>query len=161
VAQGALAEMRALIFQLRPMALQEEGLLSALRKHLAALHSRHNWNVELRVSGPERRLSAGVEEAAFRIVQESLNNVLKHAQARTASVELEFAADCLRVRTTDDGVGFDPASARLRQRTLGMASMRERAEGVGGAIHIDSRPGRGTRVVAELPLRVDPAPDAP
>ena len=151
VAQGALAEMRALIFQLRPMALQEEGLVSALRKHLAALHSRHHHVVELRVSGHERRLSAGVEEAAFRIVQESLNNVVKHAGATSARVELEFASDRLRVCTADNGVGFDPASPR--PRTMGMASMRERAEGVGGAVRVETSPGAGTRVLAELPLR--------
>jgi GAF domain-containing protein len=151
VAQGALAEMRALIFQLRPMALQEEGLVSALEKHLAALHSRHNQVVELRVSGDKRRLSAGVEEAAFRIVQESLNNVVKHARASSARVELEFAPSCLRVRTSDNGVGFDPAGPR--PRTMGVASMRERAEAMEGTVRIESRPGAGTRVVAELPLR--------
>src|ERR687886_1112691 len=67
LAQGALAEMRALIFQLRPMTLQEEGLLSALKKHLSALHSRHRRAVELRVTGPARRLATDVEDAAFGI----------------------------------------------------------------------------------------------
>lgn len=150
LAQGALAEMRALIFQLRPMTLQEEGLLSAIKKHLAALHSRHGRVVQFEVSGTPRRLPAAVEDAAFRIVQESLNNVVKHAQARSARVELSFAPDRLRVCTTDDGVGFDTYTPQPRN-TLGMASMRERAESVGGRLHLWSAPGRGTRVVAELP----------
>ena len=107
VAHGALAEMRALIFQLRPMTLQEEGLLSALKKHLAALASRYGRVVELKVSGATRRLPFAVEEAAFGIIQESLNNVVKHANAARAQVDLDFGADSLRIITIDNGVGFD------------------------------------------------------
>ena len=151
LAQGALAEMRALIFQLRPLTLQEEGLLSALKKHLSAVHSRDRRPVDLHVSGTVRRLPARVEDAAFRIVQESLNNVVKHASATQTEVQLHFDADCLRVCTTDDGVGFDPSAPRPKT-TLGMAGMRERAEAVGGHLLVDSAPGRGTRVTAELPL---------
>jgi signal transduction histidine kinase len=151
LAQGALAEMRALIFQLRPMALQEEGLLSALKKHVNALHSRHGRAVQLQVTGTPRRLPAPIEDAAFRIVQESLNNVVKHANAAQTEVRLEFDADCLRVSTTDSGQGFDP-QAPPQRKTLGMSSMRERAESVGGALTVESAPDRGTRVTAELPL---------
>ncbi len=149
--QGALAEMRALIFQLRPMTLQEEGLLSALKKHLAALHSRHGRVIELKVSGEARRMPAAIEDAAFRIIQESLNNVVKHANAPRAHVELQFGTDLLRVCTSDSGVGFNPA-ARTRAHAMGMASMRERAESVGGRLFVESAPGQGTRVSAELPL---------
>ena len=151
LAQGALAEMRALIFQLRPMALQEEGLLSALKKHLNALHSRDGQVVQLQVTGNARRVAAPVEDAAFRIIQESLNNVIKHANAPHAEVQLDFADDALRLATIDSGVGFDPAAPRA-QKTLGMSSMRERAESVGGALTVESAPNRGTRVSAELPL---------
>ncbi|HYW90099.1 MAG TPA: sensor histidine kinase, partial [Chloroflexota bacterium] len=151
LAQGALAEMRALIFQLRPMTLQEEGLLSAIKKHLAALLSRHGRVVELKVTGSVRRLPAGVEEAAFRIVQESLNNVVKHANAPRAQVALYFEQRVLKLSTADNGVGFDP-NARPRAHTMGMASMRERAESVGGHISVESAPARGTRVSADLPL---------
>jgi signal transduction histidine kinase len=154
LAQGALAEMRALIFQLRPMTLQEEGLLSAIKKHLAAVHSRHGRVVQLQVTGTPRRLPTEVEDAAFRIVQESLNNVVKHANAQHAQVELQYEPDRLRLCTSDDGVGFEVAGSR-RKRTLGMASMRERAESIGGRLEVESAPGRGTRVTAELP-----APDA-
>jgi signal transduction histidine kinase len=151
LAQGALAEMRALIFQLRPMTLQEEGLLSAIKKHLAALLSRHGRVVELKVTGSVRRLPAGVEEAAFRIVQESLNNVVKHANAPRAQVALHFEPRLLKLSTADNGVGFDP-NARPRAHTMGMASMRERAESVGGDISVESAPARGTRVSADLPI---------
>src|SRR5260370_13255551 len=91
LAQGALAEMRALIFQLRPMTLQEEGLISALKKHLSALHSRHGPFVELPVTGSARRPTAPIDEAAFGIVQESLNTVVKHANAPRTQLLLDFA----------------------------------------------------------------------
>jgi signal transduction histidine kinase len=151
LAQGAMTEMRALIFQLRPLTLQEEGLLSALKKHLNALHSRHGVVVDLQVTGTARRLPAALEDAAFGILQESLNNVVKHANAARVQVQLEFDADCLRFCTLDNGVGFDPASPRSGT-TLGMSSMRERAEAVGGRLTVESAPAHGTRVNAELPL---------
>src|SRR6266849_2667474 len=151
LAQGALAEMRALIFQLRPMTLQEEGLLSAVKKHLSALRSRNGQVVELQVTGPERRLPAPVEDAAFGIIQESLNNVVKHANSPHAQVRLEFDVDCLRVTTIDSGVGFDPAAPRP-VRTLGMSTMRERAEGIGGRLVVEGAYGWGTSVSAELPI---------
>jgi signal transduction histidine kinase len=155
LAQGALAEMRALIFQLRPMTLQEEGLLSALKKHLNALHSRHGSHVTLEVTGDARRLPAPIEDAAFRIVQEALNNVTKHAGADLgARVELDFGVDCLHVVVSDKGVGFD-STAPLPAGKFGMSSMQERAEGVRGRLQVQSAPGQGTRITAELPVDED------
>jgi GAF domain-containing protein len=151
LAQGALAEMRALIFQLRPLTLQEEGLLSALKKHLSALHSRHGRVVELQVTGSPRRLPGVIEGAAFGILQESLNNVIKHANAARAQVTVHFAPDLLQISTTDNGVGFDASVASLKP-TLGMSTMRERAEGVDGRLVVESALARGTRVSAELPI---------
>ena len=152
LAQGALAEMRALIFQLRPMTLQEEGLLSAVKKHLSALHSRHGRVVELQVTGAERRLPAPIEDAAFGIIQESLNNVVKHANAARTQVQLRVWCGLLcGVTTVDDGVGFDPAAPRPVP-TLGMSSMRERAEGSRrpAARRKRARPGHA-RSRADLP----------
>jgi signal transduction histidine kinase len=151
LAQGALAEMRALIFQLRPMTLQEEGLLSALKKHLSAVHSRDGSVVDLEVTGAARRLPGPVEDAGFRIIQEGLNNVVKHARSERARVELGFETDWLRIAVIDAGVGFDP-SAPGRNGKLGMTSMQERAEAVGGHLQVTSAPGEGTRVEAELPI---------
>jgi signal transduction histidine kinase len=152
LAQGALAEMRALIFQLRPMTLQEEGLISALKKHLSALHSRHATVVELQVTGAERRLAAPIEDAAFGIIQESLNNVVKHANAARTQVQLRFEPHALGVCTVDNGVGFDPSAPRLTP-TLGITSMQERAEAVGARLNVKSAPGQGTRISVDLPLR--------
>jgi signal transduction histidine kinase len=143
--------MRALIFQLRPMTLQEEGLLSALKKHLSAVQSRHGRLVELQVTGAERRLPIAIEEAAFGIIQESLNNVVKHANAARASVTLRFEADSVHLTVFDNGVGFDPTKPGPAP-TLGMSSMRERAEAVGGRLTVESAPGRGTRISTELPV---------
>lgn len=152
LAQGALAEMRVLIFQLRPMTLQEEGLISALKKHLSALHSRQGPLVELQVTGLPRRLAAPIEDAAFGIIQESLNNVVKHASAVRTYVQLHFGHDALAIATVDNGVGFDPAAPRMAP-TLGMSSMRERAEGIGGRLQVEAAPGQGTRITAELPIQ--------
>jgi signal transduction histidine kinase len=152
LAQGALAEMRALIFQLRPMTLQEEGLLSALKKHLTAVHSRDGRVVALEVTGVTRRLPAPVEDAAFRIIQEALNNVHKHSgPTSTARVELDFGSSVLRALITDNGIGFDPEAPRPEGK-FGMLSMRERAEGVGGRLHVQSALHQGTVVSAELPI---------
>jgi signal transduction histidine kinase len=151
LAAGALAEMRALIFQLRPMTLQEDGLISALKKHLSALHSRHGSVVELQVTGTARRLSAPIEDAAFGIIQETLNNVVKHANATHTQVFLDFGPAALGVTTVDDGVGFDPAAPSVTP-TLGMSSMRERAENVGARLIVQSAPNAGTRIHTELPI---------
>jgi signal transduction histidine kinase len=160
LAQGALAEMRALIFQLRPMTIQEEGLLSALKKHLNAVNSRDGRVVELRVTGAARRVAAPIEDASFRIIQESLNNVIKHACADSARVELDFDQTCLRVAVIDTGVGFDVAAARQTGK-LGMTSMRERAESAGGKLTVESAPSQGTRVCVEFPLMADTEPPFP
>lgn len=162
LASGALTEMRALIFELRPTALQQEGLVNALKKHLAARRSRESLNAALRVIGAEQRLPAATEEALFRIVQESLNNVVKHASATRVEVTLTFQRKRLKVCTIDNGKGFrvssSSSSASLDQHrtdTLGMSSMRERAESVGGTLVVRSTPGKGTRVCVEVPLRTD------
>jgi GAF domain-containing protein len=151
LAAGALAEMRALIFQLRPMTLQEDGLISALKKHLSALHSRHGSVVELQVTGTARRLSAPIEDAAFGIIQETLNNVVKHANATHTQVFLDFGPDALGVTTVDDGVGFDPTAPSVTP-TLGMSSMRERAANIGARLVVQSAPNAGTRIHTELPI---------
>jgi len=152
LAQGALAEMRALIFQLRPMTLQEEGLLSALKKHVNAVRSRDGHVVELQVTGAARRLPPPIEDAAFRIVQEAINNVVKHANVDGARVSLDFGTETLCLAVVDSGIGFD-ASGPSPSGRFGMSSMRERAEGTGGRLSVESAAGQGTRVTAELPLR--------
>jgi len=150
LAQGALAEMRALIFELRPPAVEEEGLVSALRKHLAALKSREGLEVDFQIEG-ERRLPGIQERRLFRIVQESLNNVVKYAQVGSAVVTLIMEDKRVLLQVEDKGIGFDPAALKSDETKMGLSSMRERAEMMGGTFQVDSRPGAGTRIRVEVP----------
>jgi signal transduction histidine kinase len=151
--QGALAEMRALIFELRPEALREEGLVAAIRKQAEGMSARTEIAVDLRL--PKRRLPLphDVEEQVYRLIQEALANVAKHSGARRAAVRLRLRpgdVPSLLVELTDDGVGFD-ASAR-HPGHLGLRTMAQRAEQSGGTLAVDSSPGRGTRITACIPL---------
>ncbi|NTU84168.1 MAG: GAF domain-containing sensor histidine kinase, partial [Chloroflexales bacterium] len=147
----ALAEMRALIFQLRPPALRDQGLVAALQQHAQLTSRREGITIGLSVVGDER-LARGSEQALYRIVQEALNNVIKHANAKTVQVTLEFANDHISVRVTDDGQGFDPNSTPTGDgRHLGVLSMRERAAEIGGTMEIRSSVGSGTEVIVTVP----------
>jgi signal transduction histidine kinase len=161
LAQGALAEMRALIFELRPPAVEDEGLVPALRKHMAAVKSRDGLVVELHVqgSGIEQRLSGDQQRRLFRIVQEALNNVVKYAQTDQAVVTLTMEDGRLLLSIEDEGIGFDPAAIKPAQTRMGLASMRERAEMMGGTCEVDSRPGEGTRIRVEIPQTEGDEPD--
>jgi len=149
--QGALAEMRALIFQLRPGALHEEGLVAAVRKHAAAVAAREG--IDLRVHAAEDRLplDEGAEEEIFRVVQEAVHNTVKHAHPIHVDIRLgEPAAEAgtLVVEITDDGAGFDPDVPHPGH--LGLESMRERTERLGGRLIVESS-SAGSTVRAVLP----------
>jgi signal transduction histidine kinase len=148
LARGALAEMRTLILELRPAALQEMGLAVALERHVAGFSSREALEISYRVDGLQRRLPSEREEALFRITQEALNNIARHAQAKTVSVVLEFEPHDAQVTVTDDGVGLP---AKPDTAGFGMISMRERAERLGGTLEVSSEHGRGVRVTARVP----------
>jgi signal transduction histidine kinase len=148
---AALAEMRALILQLRPPALRDQGLVAALQHHAQLIARREGIVVGLSVTGDER-LARGIEQPLYRIVQEALNNVLKHANARNVQIGLEFGAEQIRARVSDDGQGFNLAAVpRGDGRHLGMLSMRERAAEIGGTMEVRSSPGSGTEVVVTVP----------
>jgi signal transduction histidine kinase len=148
---AALAEMRALIFQLRPPALRDQGLVAALQQHAQLLARREGIVIGLSVAGDERH-ARGIEQPLYRIVQEALNNVFKHANAQNVQVTLEFAPEHVRVRVADDGQGFDLSAAPSGDgRHLGMLSMRERAAEIGGTMEVRSAPGSGTEVVVTVP----------
>jgi signal transduction histidine kinase len=153
-ASAALSEMRALIFQLRPPAALEQGLVPALQQHIAAVRRRDMLPIELRVEG-EGRLAHRVEQGLYRIVQEALNNVARHAGECYVVVSVVFLPELVRLEVEDTGCGFDaalvPLQPREAGRRLGLVSMRERASELGASLVIDSHPGQGTRVVVELP----------
>jgi len=150
-AKNAFAEMRALLLQLRPTALAEEGLMEALRKHIETLQRRHGLEVQLH--GPERLpLTPDAGETLYRVAQEALANVIKHAKIRRAALTLEVAEAEVKLAVTDDGIGFDP-QAVAGMDGLGLASMRERIHMIGGTFSIYSMPGGGTQVRAAIPVR--------
>lgn len=150
-ATAALAEMRALIFQLRPPALRDQGLIAALQQHAQLLAQREGIKIGLSVIGDER-LARGIEQPIFRIVQEALNNVCKHAAACNVQITLELTNDTIIVRVCDDGAGFDPeATPTSIGRQLGLLGMRERAAELGGSMDLNSAPGSGTEVVVRVP----------
>jgi signal transduction histidine kinase len=145
---AALAEMRGLIFELRPDALAEDGLVAALRRHGAAVSARHG--VPVSVEGPPEplALSDDAEEQLYRIAQEALANAARHAAASRISVIVRAAADEIALSIADDGLGFDPAASYPGH--LGLGTMRSRAAELGGRLEITSAPGAGTSVELAL-----------
>ena len=147
--RGALAEMRALIFELRPGALAEEGLVAALRKQAAALTAREQVAVTVEGCDDQRiALSPDLEEHLYRIVSEALHNVINHAGAEIATVSVINDPRELRVEVSDDGAGFDQDVAHPGH--LGLGTMAERARTIGATLTVTSTPGHGTSVVLAL-----------
>jgi PAS domain S-box-containing protein len=147
--RGALAEMRALIFELRPGALAEEGLGAALAKHSAALTAREGLEISLQVPDEPLPLSVEQEEHLYRLAQEALHNTVKHAQADHAWVELLAGDGEVVLTVRDDGVGFDPAQPHPGH--LGLETMRDRASRIGAELTLESAPGEGTEVRVRVP----------
>jgi PAS domain S-box-containing protein len=144
----ALAEMRALIFELRPGNLENDGLLPALRTHTAALQGRIGLPVVV-TSDVTERLPLEVEEVLYRIAQEALHNVVKHAAARQVEVALERRGADVVLRIRDDGKGFDQAA--VPDGHLGITGMRARADKIGATYAVTSRAGAGTTVEVTVP----------
>jgi signal transduction histidine kinase len=149
LAEAGLAEMRALIFELRPESLKSEGLVAALTKQADSLRARHRLDVRVQF-GPEPAVPLELKEALYRITQEALHNVAKHARASRVDLCLTVTEECLRLEVRDNGVGFDPGAAFPGH--LGLKSMRERAERLGGRCLVESAPRQGTRLQVEIPL---------
>jgi signal transduction histidine kinase len=141
--RGALAEMRSLLFELRPAALEHADLGSLLNQQADALTGRTRIPVIVDVKG-ERELSPEVTVAFYRITQEAFNNIEKHAQADQVTAILHRSADEARLTIQDNGRGFDPAS--IPAERMGVQFMRERAEDIGATFELKSRPGQGTQV---------------
>ena len=147
-AQEAIQEMRVLIFELHPSILEQEGLALAIQARLEAVEGHVGLVAELTVEGAHRS-PAVVEQALYRVTQEALNNVLKHAQARRISVVLQQQPHRTVLTIVDDGIGFDPRAA-IRQGGLGLRGMEERVAQLGGRLTVESSPGMGTIVRAEV-----------
>ena len=150
LARSALAEMRSLISALQPASVTEQGLIPALRHHIEVLKGQHGLNVALDIHG-EPHLPREHAERLFHVIQEALNNVIKHAHTDRASVTMRFKDNDTFLQIEDEGTGFVLDDAEARAGHIGLSTMRERVEMMGGKLTIDSRPGEGTRVTVEVP----------
>ena len=149
--EAAFAELRALIVELRPPALEADGLVGTLRKHLEVVGRAHGLDVDVVQQG-EADLPPDTEREVFRVAQEAVTNAVRHAKASSISVAVDASPNRLALTVRDDGVGFDPAARAVRSRRLGLTSMRERAHALGGGLVVESTPGGGTTVRLEVPL---------
>ncbi|RME90323.1 MAG: PAS domain S-box protein [Anaerolineae bacterium] len=146
-----IGEVRRVLFALRPVALEELGFWSALEKFLAEFSEQHDLAISLNVTGARERLPAALEPTLFRIIQETLHNVAKHARARRVEVTLDLT-DGVLLSVHDDGRGFDPDELPrlVAEGHLGLRQMRERVEALGGRFEVRSAPGEGTEVRVSL-----------
>ena len=153
-ADDAIHSVRDLSRLLHPSALDDLGLVAALDSLVADFRRRHQIAIEFRHDGHDRRLQADSERAVYRIVQEALTNIARHANATRGGVHLTVEAASLTITIDDDGVGFDVVDVERpgKRRGLGLLSVRERVAGLGGTVRIDSATGRGSRVHVMLPV---------
>jgi len=141
--RGALAEMRTLLFELRPAALSQARLCDLLKQLSEAVMGRQGLPICLAISG-DCEIPADIKVEMYRIVQESLNNVVKYARATHVSIDVRLEVDQVHMEIRDNGIGFDPTS--VKPTSLGLRIMRERAEAIHAQLDITSQPGLGTAV---------------
>jgi ligand-binding sensor domain-containing protein/signal transduction histidine kinase len=153
-ATQALKEMRLLVYELRPLALKEEGLIGAIQHRLDAVERRAGVDTSMQVDGEiDVQLPDEVEEALFRVSQEALNNALKHAHASAITVRIGFSGNGgVELEVSDDGAGFNYTDAK-NEGGLGLGGMAERAQSVGAILIVDSEPNEGTRIKLVLEKR--------
>jgi len=157
VRQG-LGEIRKIIFNLRPMALDDLGLVPTLRKFVQDFEERARIHAVFETSGKEKRLPSPIEAAMFRLVQEAFNNALKHAAPTYVSVELNFHEHEAQMLITDNGSGFnvEQVESKARQHSqFGLVGMRERVELLQGKIEFESTIGQGTRIKIHVPINAE------
>ena len=155
-AHEAMVEMQAMLHQLRPEALGTAGLIEALREQCEALGYRTGAEVTLELGDPvpDDRLPPGAQQTLFRIAQEALTNVARHARARKIRVRFGIAGEAVGLQVEDDGQGFDPGTGTLG---MGLRNLRERTESLGGHLEIASVAGEGTRISIQVPFASAPA----
>ena len=160
---GALQSVRDLSHLLHPSLLDDLGLPAAVDWYLRGFGKRHEIAVDLLDDRMEERLAPDIETAAYRIIQEALTNVAKHARATSCRIYLQRLPSTLLVTIEDDGVGFDPQNPAPADggHGLGLTGVRERASQLGGTVRLESGLGKGTRLTIELPARPrSPRPEA-
>ena len=149
---GTFQKVRNFIFELRPMMLDDLGLVPTLRRYADAFKEQAGLDINVTVTGIERRLEPYLEVMLFRAIQELLGNAARHSQATQVKVILDLGEDRVRVSVDDNGTGFDPEAIH-QGSSLGLKLIRERAEMLGGSFEVDSALGKGTRVMFSVPAR--------
>lgn len=150
-AMGTFQKVRNFIFELRPMMLDDLGLIPTIRRYADTFKEQTGLEVNVTISGNERRLESYLEVMVFRAIQELLGNAARHSQATLLKINVDLTDDLIRVSVDDNGKGFDVDS--VQGQNLGLKLIRERTEMLGGTFEIDSAMGKGTRVMFSLPAR--------
>ncbi|SFH31813.1 two-component system, NarL family, sensor histidine kinase DegS [Desulfotomaculum arcticum] len=150
----SLQDVRKIIFDLRPMVLDDLGLVPALNRYVEDYRNQHKQNIEFVFFGKQARLNPATEVALFRVVQEALNNVRKHAKAKNVLVKMEQLDDKVAILIKDDGIGFTPDNLEHHsgRECYGLINMRERVQILKGEYKIISGPGKGTLITLTIPV---------
>jgi two-component system sensor histidine kinase DegS len=157
IVRDSLQDVRKIIYDLRPMSLDDLGLVPTLQRYVLTFQEESGISVSFQTMGVQpSELKSVISLTVFRIVQEALNNVTKHANARNVGIQLEFLQKSLKLYVFDDGAGFDTEKLKQRHEDIsggfGLVSMRERVELLDGEMIISSEPGRGTRLNITIPF---------
>jgi len=150
-AMGTFQKVRNFIFELRPMMLDDLGLIPTIRRYADTFKEQTGLEVNVTISGTERRLESYLEVMVFRAIQELLGNAARHSQATLIKINVDITDDLIRVGVDDNGKGFDIDS--VQGQSLGLKLIRERTEMLGGNFEVDSATGKGTRILFSLPAR--------
>ncbi|MCP5095647.1 MAG: hypothetical protein GY943_08860 [Chloroflexi bacterium] len=156
-AASTFSDVKDFIFDLRPMMLDDLGVVPTLRRYVESFQEKNGLPVPITVTGVERRLESHIEVTIFRNVQELLNNALVHAQATQIQVSLDLAQDQITAVVEDNGRGFNPDEAMNgNSRTIGLSTLHERIQMLGGEINIQSSLGQGSRIEFSIPIEPEP-----
>ncbi|WP_406676265.1 sensor histidine kinase [Neomoorella carbonis] len=151
----SLQDVRKIIFDLRPMVLDDLGLAPALKRYFASYQEQYGLEIDFHFFGQQRRLDSTMEIALFRIIQEAINNIKKHAQVKSAKVKMEMQPDKVMISIRDIGKGFDLNSVNVGKEGngYGLVGMRERVQLLNGEMIINTAPGKGTHISITIPLQ--------
>ncbi|WP_164218326.1 sensor histidine kinase [Virgibacillus sp. YIM 98842] len=149
--RSSLYEVRRIIYDLRPMALDDLGLIPTIRKYVTTMADYNDTEINFTPIGEDKRLNQKYEVAFFRLIQEAVQNAVKHAESTLIDVKLEIGKKNLSMLIKDNGKGFDPTLKR--DKSFGLIGMRERVEMLEGKFNIDSKPGKGTMIFIQVPYQ--------
>ena len=151
-AMGTFQKVRNFIFELRPMMLDDLGLVPTIKKYGEAFKEQTGLDLSINVTGTDRRLAPYLEVMVFRAVQELLGNAVRHSQASIIKLQVDLGNELVRVTVDDNGKGFAPEAVK-EGSSLGLKLIRERAEMLGGTFEVDSAAGKGARITFAVPAQ--------